>query len=172
MIKRTLYFGNPAYISTKREQLVVSRPEQESVTVPIEDIGVVILDHYGITLSQLLLHQLMENNVAVITCNDRHMPTGMHLNLHGHTLQHERFQSQIKATEPLKKRLWKQIIQAKISNQGQLLAAIHSEGEPMAREAARLRGLARCQHRHHSRTHIAQQQPPAAADRRPTRNHQ
>jgi len=135
MIKRTLYFGNPAYLSTKDNQLIIRFPEQEkeNVSVPIEDIGVTILDHYGITISQALLHRLMENNVALITCNDRHMPTGMHLNLYGHSLQQERFESQIQASEPTKKRLWQQVIKSKISNQADLLETICSEYEPLRR---------------------------------------
>jgi len=133
MIKRTLYFGNPVYLGVKNEQLVISFPEKEKekVTIPIEDIGVTILDHYGITISQYLVDRLMENNVALITCNDKHMPTGMMLNLASHTLQHERFQQQISATEPLKKRLWKQTIKRKISNQAQVLSILNFPHENM-----------------------------------------
>jgi len=141
MIKRTLYFGNPVYLSTKQDQLLVSfsEPEKQNVLIPIEDIGVAILDHYGVTISQALIHRLLENNVALITCNDRHIPTGLLLNLEGHTLQQERFTAQIKAGEPLKKRLWQQLIKSKIINQAALLEAIKHPADNLKRWAVKTR---------------------------------
>ena len=75
MIKRTLHFGNPAYLSTQLEQLVIRRDSELEVTVPIEDIAAVVLDHPTITLSQALLGKLLDHNVAVVTCNQQHLPT-------------------------------------------------------------------------------------------------
>jgi CRISP-associated protein Cas1 len=134
MIKRTLYFGNPAYLSTKLDQLVVRLPQVEknetlpdvfkkeaTATIPIEDIGVVVLDHQQIIISQAVIAKLLDNNVAFITCNDKHHPTGLLLNLDGHSLQSQRFQAQLEATEPLKKQLWQQTIRNKILNQAALL---------------------------------------------------
>lgn len=134
MIKRTLYFGNPAYLSLKKEQLVVQLPEvvknedlpekmkQESiVTIPIEDIGVVILDHKQITVTQGLMEKLLENNCALITCDSNRMPAGLMLPLAVNTIQTERFSNQINASVPLKKQLWQQTVQAKIENQAYVL---------------------------------------------------
>jgi len=141
MIKRTLYFGNQVYLGVKTEQLIITFPEKdkEKVSIPIEDIGVAILDHYGITISQYLIDRLMENNVALITCNEKHIPTGMMLNLAGHTLQQERFQNQIAATEPLKKRLWRQTIKAKITNQSDLLKILDIPNENMKHWAGKVK---------------------------------
>lgn len=123
MIKRTLYFGNPAYLKTSLQQLVVSRgKDMPEVSIPIEDIGVLILDHAQITITQPTLSRLLANNAAVITCNESHHPTGLMLNLDGHTLQSQRFKAQIEASMPLKKQLWQQTISAKINNQAFLLA--------------------------------------------------
>src|SRR5262245_38191152 len=124
MIKRTLYFGNPAYLRTQNEQLVITVPEgnsglsekDRSTTVPIEDIGIVVLDHQQITISQALIAKLLANNVAFITCNNTRHPTGLMLNLDGNTLQAERFSEQIKASLPLKKNLWMQTVDQKIRN--------------------------------------------------------
>jgi CRISPR-associated protein Cas1 len=133
MIKRTLYFGNPAYLKTNNEQLVIVLPielingqplPEETKTVPIEDIGVVILDHQQITISQALIAKLLANNVALITCDNTHHPTGLLLNLDGHTLQSARFQAQTEASVPLKKQLWQQTISAKINNQAAMLESI------------------------------------------------
>lgn len=122
MIKRTLYFGNEAYLSVQKQQLVVRYPDNGAKkTVPIEDIGVVLLDHYRLTLSVPLLNRLLENNVAVISCDAQHLPLGMFLNLNGNTLQQEYFARQIAVTPAKKDRLWKQTIQAKIGNQAALL---------------------------------------------------
>lgn len=122
MIKRTLYFSNPAYLSTKLEQLVIRLLEQdEEKSVPIEDIGVVILDHQQISITQTAMAKLLANNVALITCNETHHPTGLMLNLDGHTLQSQKFQAQIEASKPLLKQLWQQTVVAKILNQSLLL---------------------------------------------------
>lgn len=138
MIKRTLHFGNPAYLSLRQGQLVVQYPEdktsvplakrlkQESPpanekTVPIEDIGVVVLENPRVTVTTALLEALTYNNVAVITCDERHMPTGVLQPIEGHTEQSERIKHQVNASLPLTKNLWQQTIQAKIKNQAYLL---------------------------------------------------
>ena len=122
MIKRTLYFGNPAYLKTKDEQLVFESTETGEVkTLPIEDIGVLILDHQQITISQALIAKLLANNVAFITCDNSHHPTGLLLNLDGNNLQSQKFKAQIEASQPLKKQLWQQTISCKINNQAFLL---------------------------------------------------
>uniref|UniRef100_UPI004048FC7D type II CRISPR-associated endonuclease Cas1 n=1 Tax=Gelidibacter sp. TaxID=2018083 RepID=UPI004048FC7D len=130
MIKRTLFFGNPTYLSTKNEQLVVSYPdkEQDTKTVAIEDIGVIVLENQQITITNGLLEKLIFNNVAVITCDHQHMPVGLLMPLSGHSQQTERFKHQINASLPLKKNLWQQTISAKITNQAGLLK---EKGIPM-----------------------------------------
>lgn len=135
MIKRTLCFSNPAYLSLKNEQLVIKLPqveknaelpdsfkEQAVHTIPIEDIGVVVLDSKQITITQGLLEALLENNCAIITCDKSHLPVGLMLPLRGSTTQNERFRNQLDASLPLKKQLWQQTVQAKIRNQAAILA--------------------------------------------------
>jgi CRISPR-associated protein Cas1 len=126
MIKKTLFFGNPAYLSVKNSQLVVKRTDSETQqevvrTVPIEDIGVVVLEDRQITITNVALDALLQNNCAVITCDEKHMPAGMLLPLEGNTIQSERFANQIDASLPLKKQLWQQTVQAKIRNQASVL---------------------------------------------------
>lgn len=128
MIKRTLYFGNPAYLSTRLEQLFVTlKNTEEKHQIPIEDIGVMIIDHPQITFTQSVMAKLLEHNAAVITCNSTHHPTGLMLNLDGHTKQSKLFKHQLEASEPLKKRLWQTCIKAKIENQAHLLHSIGNE---------------------------------------------
>lgn len=138
MIKRTLCFSNPAYLSLKNEQLVIKLPEVEKAdmpnllkkeairTIPIEDIGVMVLDNKQITITQGVLEMLLENNCAVITCDSNHLPVGLMLPLCGNTTQNERFRSQIDASLPLQKQLWQQTIQQKIRNQATVLQQTHN----------------------------------------------
>jgi len=123
MIKRTLYFGNPAYLHKNMMQLKVINPADntEMGSVPIEDIGVVLLDNYQLTITHGLLASLFDYNVAVISCNEKHLPVSLMLPLDGNTLQAERFRVQIEASEPLKKNLWAQTVKAKIENQAEVL---------------------------------------------------
>lgn len=128
MIKRTLHFSNPAYLSLQQDQLNIDLPhlktlgEKESKkSVPIEDIGIVILDHQQITITHGCIAALLANNAAIITCNHTHLPTGMMLPIDGHDIQSERFRYQIDASQPLKKQLWQQTVQYKILNQAAVL---------------------------------------------------
>jgi CRISP-associated protein Cas1 len=121
LIKRTLYFGNPCYIHFNNGSLHIDLPEKKEVKkANVEDIGIVVLDHPRITISHTALNRLLENNVAVLTCNDKHMPLGMFLNLDGHHTQQAHWQVQINTTEAVKGRAWKQIIGQKIYNQATL----------------------------------------------------
>lgn len=134
MIKKTLYFGNPVYLSLKNAQLVIKLPEvvknetlpesfkqASEITKPIEDIGVVVLDHKRITITSGVLEALLENNCAVITCDSKSMPVGLMLPLYGNTTQNERFRQQLDASLPLMKQLWQQTVKVKIENQAAVL---------------------------------------------------
>lgn len=134
MIKRVLCFQNPAYLSLRENQLVLRLPEVEHcdavsekfkkeavATIPVEDIGVVVLDNKRITITQALMAALLENNAAIITCNDQHLPIGLQLTLDGHSLQSERYREQIEASEPLKKQMWQQTVAQKIAGQATVL---------------------------------------------------
>lgn len=133
MIKRTIYIGNPSYLKLKQMQLLVQEPETKEIkgTVPIEDIALLMLDHYQITISNQLLIKLQGNNVAVITCDEHHLPFGMMLPMHGHTEYSERIKHQLAASEPLKKQLWKQTVAKKIENQKALLDLHNKVSEPL-----------------------------------------
>ncbi len=135
MIKKTLCFSNPAYLSLRDGQLVIKIPEIQNskgvleelkeksvITRPIEDIGVLVIDNRQVTVTSAVLDALLANNCAVITCDARSMPVGLLLPLYGNTTQSERFRVQIDASLPLKKQLWQQTIQYKIINQAAVLS--------------------------------------------------
>ena len=142
MIKKTLCFTNPAYLSLHQCQLVIRLPEvveneslsnvlkeQAERTIPVEDIGVVVLDHRRITITSGALDALLENNCAVITCNAQGHPVGLLLPLSGNTLQSERFREQIASSLPLRKQLWQQTIKQKITNQAAVLRSVTGNDE-------------------------------------------
>jgi len=133
MIKRTLYFGSPSYLNLRDKQMVVDVQDgdKRQITVPVEDIGVVVFDSPQITLTQPLLNALLVNNSTVITCNEKHMPFGLFMPIESNTLQSERFKEQMEASLPLKKQLWQQTVEEKISNQLWLLQTRGIDVEPM-----------------------------------------
>ncbi len=135
MIRRTICIESPAYLKCRNEQLVISyngikgMEEMPEKTIPVEDIGILILEHQQITISHYLLGRLLANNAAVVTCNATHHPTGLLLNLDGNSVQSERFRAQVDAAEPLKKQLWQQTVKAKIINQANLLSRYNVPAE-------------------------------------------
>ena len=126
MLKKSILLENNASLTTKNLQLVIKTDSKES-TIPIEDIGFLVIDNPEVYISIPTLNLLVENNTSVIICNTNHLPNGMFLNLNSHHIQQEIFKNQINATVPLKKQLWQQTIVEKISNQGILLETITSK---------------------------------------------
>lgn len=123
MLKKTILLENKASLIIKNLQLVIKSEIRES-TIPIEDIGFLVLDNPEIYLSIPAMNLLIENNTSIIICNTNHLPNGMFLNLNSHHIQQEIFRNQIEASLPLKKQLWQQTIIEKITNQGILLEKI------------------------------------------------
>lgn len=132
MLKRTLYFTKPARLSVKNKQLVAELKEADQTkTVPIEDIGFVLIEHMQIILSMPLIEELMNHNVAVIFCDSKHHPQSMLLNMEGNHQQTEIYRQQVAASEPLKKNLWKQTVVAKIENQAKVLDTLGFDSNPL-----------------------------------------
>jgi CRISP-associated protein Cas1 len=123
MIKKSILIENKSSITVKNLQLNIKSEIRES-SIPIEDIGFLVLDHQEIYLSLPAMNLLVENNTSVIICGKNHLPNGMFLNLNSHHIQQEIFKNQIDASIPLKKQLWQQTIVEKITNQGILLEKI------------------------------------------------
>lgn len=130
MIKKVLCFSNRANLTCRQRQLIIRTTDSETgepceLSRPIEDIGALIVESEQVTLSSYLISSLLENKVALIVCDSRHMPSGLMLPLEGHTLQSERFAAQISASLPLKKQLWQQTVSIKIRNQAAVLKLVN-----------------------------------------------
>ncbi|REC79885.1 type II CRISPR-associated endonuclease Cas1 [Chryseobacterium elymi] len=133
MITRSIYIGNPAYLKLKDEQMYIMEPSSNEMKgkVPVEDLGLLMLDHFQITISHQLIQRMMGNNVVVVSCDAHHLPHGIMLPLYGHTEHSDRIKDQLDASEPLKKQLWKQTVECKIENQKEVLLKLGNYYEPM-----------------------------------------
>ncbi len=122
MIKKTLCFSNNTQLSLKLGQLVIRLPEASDehsvITRPIEDIGIIVLESHFITITSALMACLAENNVAVIICNDKHIPSAMMLPLSYNSQTTKKANAQIASSQPLKKQLWQQTVSAKNKQSG------------------------------------------------------
>ena len=133
MLKRTIYIGNPAYLKLKDNQLQIVDPDSKELkgSVPIEDMGFLVLDHPQITLSHPVILLLQQHNVAIISCDESHLPLGLMLPISGHVEHSERLKHQINCSEPLRKQLWKQTVEAKIFQQKEVLRKRNIEHESL-----------------------------------------
>lgn len=140
MIYRVIQITKPMHLSVKLRQLQLTDKETgELAERPIEDLGVLVVEHPQVTWTHLLMQELMERNVAVVVCDARHMPSGLMLPLSGNTLQQERFAAQVNAGLPLKKQLWQQTIKAKVQNQAGMLESLGKEGQALRYLARQVR---------------------------------
>jgi CRISPR-associated protein Cas1 len=139
MLKRIINISNSFDLRSKNQQLeIISRDTGEVNTVPIEDIGVVVLDNPRITMSQRLISELTKNNVGIVFCDEKHLPTSLLLNLDGNYLQTERFADQISASTPLKKSLWQKTIERKVLNQAATLELCNKPGDDLKHLASKV----------------------------------
>jgi len=133
MLKRTLFFSTPYCLSLRNGQMIIhtrEAPDQRK-SIPIEDIGFVVLEDQQTSITLPLLNALSDNNVAVILCGENRMPNAMLTNLDSNRTQGEHYRMQIAASEPLKKGLWKQIVETKIRNQAALLRKLGYDGDKL-----------------------------------------
>ncbi|HXH18665.1 MAG TPA: type II CRISPR-associated endonuclease Cas1 [Chitinophagales bacterium] len=140
MLKRTLVISSPHHLSVRNRQLVLSNKDTgEQNQAPMEDLNCLLLDQQGITITQAAISELTLNNVAVIFCDEKHLPASMLLPLESHHLPNLRLRQQLDASEPLRKQLWQQTVKAKLRNQAALLEILGKNGEPLRRWASRVR---------------------------------
>lgn len=130
MIKQTLFFTTPARLSLKDRQMLIEAKGSDTIhSRPVEDIGVVVVEHQAVTLTMPLLNELVRNNVAVVICNEALMPSAMLMCLDSNTTQGESFRLQLDVSEPTKKQAWKQLIETKIKNQAAMLSRTGKRAE-------------------------------------------
>ena len=122
MIKKIIEISQAkSHLRVRYGQLIIGRDGQDISTIPCEDIGVLLVDHQGVNYTHSVFMELLKSGAAVVLCGGNHHPAGMLLPLDSNSVQCERFRQQINVKEPVKKRLWKQIVQAKVKHQAKLL---------------------------------------------------
>lgn len=139
MIKRIIEIGTPARLSLANQQLVIQRQGQDTATVPVEDLGLLILDHQGIVHTQAVLSACWKSNVLAVLCDDKHLPGAVLLPLDCHSLQSKTMAQQIRITEPTRKRLWQTIVRAKIDGQARVLRTVTGSADPLPALAQKVR---------------------------------
>ena len=140
MIRKTVEFATPGTrLSVTHRQLVVERPDHQKATLPIEDLGVVIVDDVRAQYTQAVFLELLSAGATVMVTGRDHLPVGMMLPLDAHHVQTERHRAQVEATEPTKKRVWQALIRAKIAQQGTVLTYFTGKNGGLAPMARRVR---------------------------------
>jgi CRISPR-associated protein Cas1 len=131
---------NPAHLNTRGALLVVrgGSDGRQETTVPLAEISAVVASHPAVTLTLASLARLAEAGVPLVVCDDHRMPTAMMLPLEGHFTQAERFERQIAASLPMRKRLWRDIVRAKVRAQGRLLARVRGDDGGLERLAEKV----------------------------------
>lgn len=140
MLKRVIEISSaPTRLRMQHRQLVIEQEGREMVTVPIEDLGVLIVDQQETRYSHSLLAALAEAGTTVALCDRDHMPVGLLLPLDGHVTQAARFQAQANASAPLKKRIWQALVMAKVAQQAAVLTAFTGKDEGLSGLSGRVR---------------------------------
>lgn len=118
VIKRILDFSEQAYIHLKHNQLLIDRNNETIGCIPVEDIGMLILQHPAIVITQAVIIACQNNNVGIIFCDDKHLPYSLILPIsEGNNLHNKILGTQIEIKLATKKRLWQQIVKEKIIQQ-------------------------------------------------------
>ncbi|MBI4559837.1 MAG: type II CRISPR-associated endonuclease Cas1 [Candidatus Hydrogenedentes bacterium] len=126
----------PARLHVKLERLIIDRESIEPVSIPLTDIAALVVSHPAVQYSQAVIAGLAAAGGIFVACDGRHMPIGMLLPLSAHHLQAERFAKQTEASVPMRKRLWKQLVEAKVSAQGRLLKQLYEDDHGLIAMAA------------------------------------
>jgi CRISP-associated protein Cas1 len=131
MISRTVYVGSPSKLQLENAQLVLIRENGAPASIPVEDIGILVLDHYQLSVTHSLVNALLENGVALLWCDQKHLPSGLLLPVSGHHAHTAVLRYQLESSDPLRKNLWKQTVQQKIHNQAGVLSWSNMDPVPL-----------------------------------------
>jgi len=115
-----------ADLSVKYSQLVITMGDIKT-TVPITDISVLVISHPAVRISHAVLSDICSAGGICVFCTVKQMPAGMLLPVKGNSVQSERFVKQALTPLPTRKRIWKQIVKAKIMSQRSLLLRLKSD---------------------------------------------
>lgn len=139
MIKRVIEVLNPAHLKLGQSQLIIEQDLIETGRIPIEDLGVLIISNPSIVMTQQVIIACQKNNVAIIFCDEKYQPLSVLLPLAGHSLHTKILQNQIKISLPVKKQIWKQLVEAKIATQVQTLQLTSNKAESLIKLSKKIK---------------------------------
>lgn len=119
MAFRNIYIENPARLSIKNKQLVIS--QDSDYTIPVSDIQSIVIDNLQTSLTAPTISFLAENQVALYTCNRQHLPCAVLMPLGNHSRKLQALKLQMATTKRFDNRMWQKIIKQKILNQAKSL---------------------------------------------------
>lgn len=123
---RHVMITQPARLSVKHSQLVIHQDEE--VTLPLQDIASILIESSAVTVTARLISECAARRISLVTCDDKKLPNGMLTGFQQHSRQLTVLQIQLGFSKPFKKRLWKRIIQQKLTNQAICLELLEKEG--------------------------------------------
>lgn len=140
MLRKTIEIATPGTrLSVAHRQLVIDRPELPKASIPIEDLGVLVIDDGRASYTQAVFIECLAAGATVVVTGRDHLPAGMMLPMDGHHVLTERHWAQVEAGNPLRKRLWQALVAAKLQQQGRLLAQVRGTDAGLVALAARVR---------------------------------
>ncbi len=135
---RIVQISKPCKLSIKNKQLLYISQDGDELKIPLEDISALILENKQVSFSNYLFSELSEYGIVLFSCGSNHLPSGVFFPFHNHSRYSEIAWQQVEMSEPLKKRLWQEIVKAKINNQAMCLEIFNCANFTKLREIAKL----------------------------------
>lgn len=143
MVSRTYYIESPGRLSSHLGQLIVDQKGPDGISIktsrPLDDAGMILLDHQQILVSMPLLQNCLEKNVLIVVCDQKHLPSGLLIPFSAHSMSGGKMRAQMESPKPLRKKLWQITIAAKIRNQGLVLKSFNLPYKTLMLSSSRVR---------------------------------
>jgi len=139
MIKRIIEVSNPAHLHLRNYQMIIKKEGENDSSVPVEDIGILVLANPSITISQSLIASCQENNCTIVFCDQKHFPVSILLPIASNSTHSKVLNIQTSVKKPLKKRLWQKIIIAKTEAQARTLSFLKKDPSPLSTMKKRIK---------------------------------
>ncbi|MFL2129020.1 type II CRISPR-associated endonuclease Cas1 [Ruoffia sp. FAM 26255] len=117
---RTVIVNTHSKLSYKNNHLVF-KSSRANENIHLSEIDVLLLETTDITITTMLMKRLVDENILVIFCDDKRLPSSM---VHAYYGRHDsslQLNKQLDWNEESKSTIWTHIISQKILNQAQFL---------------------------------------------------
>jgi CRISPR-associated protein Cas1 len=131
--------GEGRRLSLYRGFLEISGPDGLLGQVPLDDVEAVIASNPAVSYTNQALTALAERGAPVVICGNNFTPSAFLLPIDGHHAQGERFEAQAGTKLPVRKRLWADIVKAKVAAQASALERVGGNPLPLRQLLPRVR---------------------------------